>query len=696
MSLLIKHFYRFGEFTLDTDQRVLLRGGKPLPLTPKVFDTLLTLVENGGRIVEKDELMRRVWPDSFVEESNLTTNIKELRKALGDDARKPRYVETVARRGYRFIADVEEVLSEASAASSLTHKFETQTRDAAVAPKANVVSETAAAPEPPAARIVGAASSEAATPLTTPSEPVGSTTTARKASGLVSAPRAKDSAREGARVSKPAFAVAALAVALVAVGWWSWHRPASRAEPSAERPMLAVLPFKNLTGDASEDYLSDGLTEELIAQLGGLDPQRLGVIARTSVMHYKEGQQPLDQIGRELGVQYVLEGGVRREGDDVRVTAQFIRVRDQSQLWSREYDRQLRGLLALQRDIGGEVAEQIRLTLGGTQPAEYSRQSQLTAEQSEAYDLYLRGQFCWNRRTVEGFDQAIDYFQRALEKDPTYARAYVGLADSYALVGGYSGRPQPEFMRKAREAARRALELDPDSAEAHTALALVVQNYDWDWQTAEREFRRAIELNPNYATAHHWYAEHLMWRGRFDEALQESERARRLDPLSLIIAADRGAILYYARRYDAAVQQFLAVRELEPNFPRTGLLLFAYEQQGRYADAISELEERIHTEDSPYNLSSLVYDYGRTGQREKAQRALDTLLARSRRQEIDAVAVAWAYVGVGDNDQAFAWLEKAYAQHSNTLTGLKVEPRFDPLRDDPRFKDLLRRVGLDD
>ena len=330
--------------------------------------------------------------------------------------------------------------------------------------------------------------------------------------------------------------------------------------------------------------------------------------------------------------------------------------------------------------------------------AEPSGQLPLSPQQYAAYDLYLKGQYFWNKRTVEGFQQAIEYFQRAAEADPTDARAYVGLADSYALIGGYSVRPPAEFMRQARAAALRALELDQGSAEAHTALALIVQNYDWDWQTAEREFRRAIELNPNYATAHHWYAEHLMWRGRFDEALGESERARQLDPLSLIIAADRGAIFYYSRQYDRAIEQFRAVRELDPNFSRTGLIEQAYEQKGQFADALAEAEKGHPDRDHPYQpwyWSWQAYIYGRMGQRAAAQHALEELEKLNRRQEVDASLFVAAYVGLSDKDQAFAWLEKAYTQHSNLITSLKVDPYLDPLRDDPRFRDLLHRAGLD-
>src|SRR5260370_9030518 len=334
--------------------------------------------------------------------------------------------------------------------------------------------------------------------------------------------------------------------------------------------MMAVLPFENLTGDVGQDYFSDGLTEEMIAQLGRLDPQRLGVIARTSVMHFKHSQEQLDQIGRELGVQYVLEGSVRRDADKVRISAQLIQVKDQTHLWAEQYDRGLTSLLALQGEIAQEIADEIHLTLGGDHKRIAADPKPAASPSSyEAYDLYLKGRYFWNKRTVQGFQQAIEYFQQAITKDPNYARAFAGFADSYALVSSYRFPPQQQLMPSARTAALRALQIDDSLAEAHTSLALITENYDWDWQTAEKEYRRAIQLDPNYATAHHWYAEYLSFQGRFDESFRESEPARQLGPLSLIIAADNGAILYFYRQYDRAIEQFRAVLEMEPNFPRS-------------------------------------------------------------------------------------------------------------------------------
>jgi TolB-like protein/DNA-binding winged helix-turn-helix (wHTH) protein/Tfp pilus assembly protein PilF len=638
----------------------------------KVFDTLLILVENSGRIVEKEVLMNRLWPDTFVEEANLGFNIQQLRKALGDDARHPRFIETVARRGYRFIAPIEEPVDGSVATNQIVPTRAEATGSQVIVGDEEFKSDLdlVKSPEIPS---TGEDKSDRAQKATTGSN------------------------ISGISRRKMLFAATAVAVILVAAGWLLLlrHRSSAHPQPGAGRLMLAVLPFENLTGDAAQDYFSDGLTEEMITQLGNLDSDHLGVIARTSVMHYKNNQEPLDQIGRELQIQYVLEGSVRRESDRVRITAQLIQIKDQTRVWSREYDRELVNLLSLQEEIAREVTDEIHRTLGGHAKTEPTPQNFSAPKSYEAYDLYLKGQYFFNQRSVAGFKQAIDFFQQATRKDPGYARAYAGLADCYALIGGYSELSQTDSMPKARAAARRALELDGNLAEAHTALALIVQNYDWDWQTAEKEFRRAIELNPNYATAHHWYAEHLTWLGRFDEALRESERARQLDPLSLIIAADNGATLYYSRQYDRAIAQFRTVREMDPNFPRTGLIRSAYEQKGLFINALEEIEKWRHAYgDQPWTWSELAYVYGRSGQQARAEHALQKLLQWDQRRPVDPGAVVWAYIGTGNKDQAFAYLEKAYLQHSNILATLKVEPAFDPLRSDPRYQDLLRRVGL--
>jgi TolB-like protein/DNA-binding winged helix-turn-helix (wHTH) protein len=465
--------------------------------------------------------------------------------------------------------------------------------------------------------------------------------------------------------------------------------------PSAPRVMVAVLPFENLTGDARQEYFNDGLTEEMITQLGSRDPEHLGVIARTSVMHYKTDRAPLDRVARELGVQYVLEGSVRRDVDAVRITAQLIRTTDQTQLWTRQYDRGTTGLLTLQGEIAQAITDEIQSSLGAPTPGSRERGDPGPATPGfEAYDLYLRGEYALNKRTVPDLEKAIGFFQRATVADPTFARAFAALADAYVLLIGYGSRPPDDLMGRARAAALRALQLDATLPEAHTAMALIVQNYDWDWQTAEREYQRAIALNPNYATAHHWYAEHLMWRGRFAEALAESERAGQLDPLSLIIAADNGAILFYSRQYDRAIEKWRSVLDIDPDLQRAHLISAAYVERGMFADALADIERQRHIIPRSLYWASRASVYGRSNRTGEARHAVSAMLQASRRQPVQDGVVAWVYASLGERDSALAWLERAYAEHSNDMVTLKVNPVWDPLRGDPRFQRLLERVGL--
>jgi tetratricopeptide (TPR) repeat protein len=373
-------------------------------------------------------------------------------------------------------------------------------------------------------------------------------------------------------------------------------------------------------------------------------------------------------------------------------------VQDQTQLWARQYDREVRDLLVLQREITQEIAEELESSLDNRQRGtRVLRPSQ--SPSYEAYDLYIRGRFFWNKRTAEGFQKAAEYFQQAIAQDPNYARAYAGLADTFGLMSTWS-LGQSRTMPKARAAALKALQLDETLAEAHTSLGLIAENYDYDWQTAEKEFRRAIQLDPDYPTAHQWYAECLSWQGRFDEALAESERARKLDPLSLIIAVDHGANLYYARKYDRAIAQFRAVIEMDPQFGRGAIIADAYIQEGRYTEALDEIERYSRYSNDSLGFSvwasaRKVYVYSRRGQREKAQQAAAKFEQVIRHYPLDPTPYRLiVYIALGQKDQAIALLQKGYSAHSSVVIDLKVEPKYDPLRSDPRFQDLLRRVGL--
>ena len=636
---------RFGDdFELDLRSYELRRLGRRLKLERIPMELLVLLVEQRGQLVTREQIIERVWGnDVFLDTDNsINAAVRKVRQVLRDDPELPRFVQTVTGRGYRFIAPVLPPAPEAGAVSAA---------DAVVS-------------QPPAS-----------------------------AEGAIG----KESSRERgvqARTFLPVIAVLGVLIALVALGaYWRWSRSRVRPAPSSARLMLAVLPFENLTGDAGQDYFSDGMTEEMITQLGRLDPEHLGVIARTSVMHYQHSRAPLQQIGHELGVQYVLEGSVRRDSGNVRITAQLIQMKDQSHVWARQYDRELKGLFTLQGEVAHEIADEIQLTLGDPHRFNAAHRTVPPSTGSyEAYDLYLKGRYFWNKRTYEGFQQAAEYFQQAIAKDPNYARAYAGLADTLGLISVWQWGPPTELMPKARNAAVKALELDENVAEAHTSLALIAENYDYDWPTAEKEFRRAIQLDPGYATAHQWYAECLSFQGRFDEALAESERARQLDPLSLIVATDHAVILYYARKYDRAIAKFRAVIDMDPHFARATTIISAYVAEGRFAEASEEVKRGLPPDDSPWTCSTKAYVYGRWGQTAQAEHELAKLKRMIR--DPDAWDFALPYVATGRKDQAIAVLQKAYAKRSNVVLMLKVEPVFDPLRDDPRFQDLLRRVGL--
>lgn len=640
--------YRFGPFELRARTHELYKGSIKLKLRPQPFRVLAVLLGRRGDVVTRGELHELLWKSgTFVDfEQGLNQAVKELRASLNDSADAPRYVETVPRVGYRIIVPVEIL------------------------------------------------------PVQEPSEPYVEGRARATEAAVLAAPAEKAMRRPLQSLPWASIAGFATVLLLGATGLWLWSHKRAAVQPPHGRVMLAVLPFENLTGDAGQEYFSDGLTEEMISQLGPLNPEDLGVVARTSVMHYKHTQTPLSQIGRELGVQYVLEGSVRRDANTVRVSAQLIQVRDQTHLWSREYDRQLSGLLAVQQEITQEIANEIELTLGDKRGGNSASQAIAKPPASdEAYDLYLKGRFFWNKRTEAGFHQAADYFQQAIDKDPNYARAYAGLADTFALLSTYNAGPSNYFMPKARAAALKALQIDDGEAEAHASLALIAEQYDYDWHTAEREFRRAIQLDPAYATGHQWYAECLSFEGRFDEALAESQRALQLDPLSLIIATDHATTLYYSGQYDRAIEQFRAAREMEPDFPRIGQIIYPYVAAGKFADALAEVEplrgERQLDTRSLYAVEAYVYGrWGRYAEAHQAFAKFENEVKRHPLSDSDFWMLLNAYMGIGRKDVVINSLEKLSAEHTNVLVALKVDPFYEPLRGEPRFQELLRRANL--
>jgi TolB-like protein/DNA-binding winged helix-turn-helix (wHTH) protein/Tfp pilus assembly protein PilF len=623
--------YEFGPFRLDLKQRLLLRDDKPIPLQPKAFETLLVLVRNSEKVVLKDELLNAVWTDTFVEESNLTQNIFVLRKALGEEDGR-RYIVTVPGRGYRF---AEKVL-------------------------------TIPEQEKPAP---------------------GSTLIAHVA------PNGAGGAALPLRESRFRWLVGLALMVLAFVGFLTWRHFHPKNPPAPGKVMLAVLPFQNLTGDPEQEYFADGLTEEMIMQLGRLRPEQLGVIARTSVMGYKHSDKRLDQIGRELSVQYVLEGSFRRAGDHLRITAQLIQVKDQTHLWSQDYDRRPEDVVTVQDDVAVDVAREIKIRLTPRQQTDLARARPLDPD---AYEAYLKGRYFWNKRTEEGFKKAVDYFNQAIAKDPTYAEAYAGLADTYVLLGGYGFMQQEDAMPKAKAAAQKALGINDQLAEAYTSLGVIAEMYEWNWPEAEKNFKRAIELDPNYSVAHEFYGDgYLSLIGKNEEGIEEIRKAHELDPLSPIIATDLAKRLSLEKKYAEAVTEFKNILDVDPDFVQAQYYLAeTYEQMGLYPEAISELKKIKSWEDLPLTLEELGYIYARQGKRHEALQMIAELQRRSTHHYTDSASAARIYIALGDKDSAFVWLQKGYDEHSPHMILIDADSAYDPLRSDPRFQNLVRRIGL--
>jgi TolB-like protein/DNA-binding winged helix-turn-helix (wHTH) protein/Tfp pilus assembly protein PilF len=609
---------QFGEFTVELDAGQLTRHGTRVKLQERPFLLLVALLERPGEVVTRDELRQRLWPDgTFVDfDHSISSAINRLRSALADSATRPRYVETVGRRGYRFVYPV------------------------AARAERSALRETSLAGASPDRRIA-------------------------------------------LLVALAMLVLAAGAIAFVL------REPGAADDPDSIRA-IAVLPLKNLSSDPEQEYFSEGLTDELITNLATLDGLR--VISRTSAMHYKDSRKPLRAIARELSVDAVVEGSVQRWDDRVRITVRLVEAASDHQVWARSYERSHRDILDLQNDVTRDIAENIELSLTA---AVRRRLAASRPVDPEAHENYLRGRFYWSKRRPADLKRAIQYYERAIARDSRYARAYAGLADSYSVMRAYNLARQDESIRQAREAALKALQLDERLAEAHTSLGLIAFIYDWDWRTAEREYGRAIQLDSNYATAHHWLAQLLAYSGRFDEAFAEIAVARRLDPLSLIIATDRGEILYLARDFDGAIAQVREVLAVEPGFlPAHYVLVFSLVEKGEFAAALADIEEWRGSDETAWSLMLQAYVYGRSGQRAQARRALEKLEQLNRRHPMDPAPVLLAQVALGNTEEAFAWFDFAYSERSTALTSVKVNPIYDPLRADPRFHVLLRRIGL--
>ncbi len=469
--------------------------------------------------------------------------------------------------------------------------------------------------------------------------------------------------------------------------------PVQVSSPISSRRGLAVLPFENLSGGAEQEYFSDGLTEEMLVQLGRLSPDQLGVIGRTTMMQYKGTQKSIGEIGRELGVDYLLEGSVRRSEHRVRITAQLIRVRDQTHLWADSYERPLEDVLAIQIGVAERIARSLAMEL---LPERQTGLSRTSTGNAAAHDSYLRGLYLWNTRSEDGFLKAIEYFQGAAAQDQGYAAAHVGLAVCYVTLGWYGALPTVEAYRRATKAATRALTLDPGLAEGHTALGYAKHLYEWKWSAVEAEHVRALELNPGHVTAHQWYALFLAAVQRFDEALAQMKRALELDPFSLVINAHLGWLYYFLRENDRAIQQLERTVEMEPKFEVSRYFLgLAYGQKGMYAEAIESLRMSYElSRRHPGALAALIHACGRAGKSVEARGFLKEMKDMQEHRFVSPYFFALAYAGCDQDDLAFKWFEKALDDRSGWLANLNIEPALDPLRSDRRFQKLVKRVGL--
>jgi len=636
---------KFGDgLELDRNSYELRRAGRALKLERIPLDILFLLVERRGQLVTREDIIGKIWgKDVFVDtDSSINGAIRKIRQVLKDDPENPVFVQTVTGKGYRFIAAVTE-------AEFPAHKS-------------------------------GGKNLESSNTIT------------QEPSTLLAAGQE----RRVALTSWPWVAsLAVLLVVVLAAAIFGLRLRARSQTASEHRVMMAVLPFANLSNDPEQEYFSDGLTEETITDLGELNPERLGVIARTSAAAYKHTNKTIAQIGRELGVDYILEGSVRRDGGVARISAQLIRVKDQVHLWAHNYDRETGGLLALQNELGRAIAQQVQVKLA---PPSGGGSTNKYAPNPEAYELYLKGRFYLNQRTYAEIDKSTEYFQRCIEKDPGFALGYAGLADSY--LANTIRSPQ-DFDPKAKAAAARALELDGDLAEAHAALGAEKADFEYDWPGAEREFKRAIELNPNYAEAHFRYAlSYLMPQGQSENAIAEMKKALQLDPFSPIYNTVFGLTYFYARRYDQAQEQFKKAIDLNANFFVTHYhLAWLYSQSGQYENAISELTKGRLLSGDDRTVKAAAPDevalrkawaaLGARGFWQELLRSNEKLVGN-----IGEFDVPQIYARLGDKQKALESLARNYEERRALGTLLNVDPAFDSLRSDQRFGDLVRRMGL--
>jgi TolB-like protein/DNA-binding winged helix-turn-helix (wHTH) protein len=629
----VNNLHRFGQFALDSRRRTLSRADSPVSLTPTAFDVLLFLVQNPNRLVTKQELLQAVWGDTFVEEGNLTQYISHLRKALGDNSEDARLIVTIARKGYMFAADV--IIAESV--------------DIGMQAAVQVSAESSVASTQP--------------PIESRAEEV--------------VPKAPWHWR------KAAF-VGASAVLLAVVGFASWRHFGGMTPARSQKIRLAVLPFANLTGDPNKEYLADGLTEEMISQLGRLNPEQLGVIARTSVMGYKHKDVRLDQIGHDLSVQYVLENSLRENGNQLRLTAQLIQVKDQTHLWSQDYDYAAKDILNVEDAVANAVAREIRVRLISQQQEDLARSRPANPE---AFDAYLQGYYYWQRDTDKDTDIAAKYFERATQIDPSYALAWAWLSRARNWQADEGLIPMEEGRRLSRETIERALALNPNLAAAHAQMGRIKQQVDYDWAGADASFQRAVALEPANAENVGFAAWPAAIFGRFDEALKLNRRAVDLDPLDANSWERLGETEVFMGQLDQAAADCKKALELNPEV--SGVLSQIYLMQGRPQDALREVE-RVHY--APLRAFLYALTYHALGREKESDAALREL--KMKYHASNAFEIAAIYAFRNQPDEAFEWLDRAYAQRDPSMMSTKVQPLLNSLHDDPRFAALLKKLNL--
>ena len=633
--------YEFGEFRIDTLRMLLMRrDGEIISLPPKAFDVLRIMITSDGRVVTKDELLNEAWAGTIVEEGNLTQAISVLRKALGETRSDHRYIVTVPGIGYRFVAGVHEVSAGAQ-----------QFSDETTVP-------TATSPVAP----------------TFPSNQPTDT---------------KNNHQLRWFVLVPALLLAAFGVYFV-YSLWTMPRaplPANVAEVKS----VAVLPFENLGQNVEDEYLGVGIADALITNLSNI--KRVAVRPTSAVTSYAKSKPPLPTIGSSLKVDALLDGRVQRSGDRIRVTVQLVRAGDGVPMWADTFEDRFTNIFAVQDSIARRVTEALTLKLSGEEQGLVFKR---LTQNATAYEAYLRGRFFWNKRTGESLQKSITYFEEAVRLDPEFALAYAGLAESYVLMNIYGSEYHRDAFPKAREAAQKALSLNNGLANAHTALALVKLEYEYDWAGAEESYHTAIELNPNYATAHHWYAEYLSFVGRFDESIKHIERAFELDPQSLVINTVRGYPYMRSGRCDSAIGYFKKTLEMEPKFPLAHFYLGkCYVEQKQFSEGVKEQLAAISASgESAAFVAALSFAYAASENKQEASALLNKLKEASRRSYVSPYSMATVYAGLGETDEAFKWLDKAYDDRDYQLPTLKNDIHFAHLRNDRRFATLLERIGF--